>query len=63
MAGQVRILGGLLGADTPDAVVSFYNGAMITTNAHSFVGAGDALTGGPVGMRTRIRNMEEIPTP
>lgn len=62
VAGQVRIVGGLLGADGGDSVVSLYNGAMITTNAHSFVGA-DALSGGPDGVRTRVRKLEEIPTP
>ena len=63
VAGQVRIVGGVRGADGTNSVVSLYNGAMITTNAHSFVGAGKALTGGPDGMRMRIRKMEEVPIP
>jgi hypothetical protein len=63
VAGQVRIVGGLLGTDRADATASLYSGAMITTNAHGIVGAGSSLTGGPPGMRTRIRTMEEIPTP
>jgi hypothetical protein len=63
VAGQVRVIGGILGADRSEATTSLYNGAMITTNAHAFVGAGDALVDGPPGMRTRIRHMEEIPPP
>lgn len=63
VVGQVRIVGALLGADRENGTVSLYSGAMITTNAHAVVGAGESLTGGPDGMRTRIRKLEEIPTP
>lgn len=61
VAGQVRIVGALLGADA--GTCSLYNGAMITTNAHALIGAGEALNGMPEGIRTRIRTWEEIPAP
>lgn len=63
IAGQVRVVGGIMGADREDATGNLYSGAMITTNAHAFLGAGEALDGGPPGVRTRIRDMEEIPNP
>lgn len=63
LAGQVRVVGGVLGADEPDATVSLYRGAMITSNPDAFLGAGASLTGGPDGIRTRISSLEEIPSP
>lgn len=63
VAGQVRIVGGLLGTDRDFATANLYGGAMVTTNAHAFTGAGDSLKGGPAGMKTRIRNWKEIPNP
>jgi hypothetical protein len=63
IAGQVRVVGGVMGADRTDATANLYGGAMVTTNAHAFLGAGDSLVGGPAGMRTRIRSMEEVPQP
>lgn len=60
VAGQVRVVGGMVGAD--EGVASLYAGAMVTTNPFSFTGA-DGLTGGPAGIRTRIGHWEEIPTP
>lgn len=56
VAGQVRVVGGILGADAPNATASFYQGAMVTTNAHAFFGAGKSLTGGGDGVTTRIRS-------
>lgn len=58
VAGQVRIVGGMLGAD--HGVASFYAGAMVTTNPFSFSGAGPFLNGGPDGVRTRVAHWEEI---
>ena len=63
IAGQVRVVGGVTGADDADATVNFYGGAMVTTNPYAFLGAGDSITGGPAGMLTRIRTLEEIPNP
>lgn len=62
ITGQVRVIGAILGADRPNSTASLYSGAMVTTNAHALVGAGDALVDPRDGMRTRIRNWEEIPT-
>lgn len=59
VAGQVRIVGGVLGVD--HGTCNLYSGAMVTTNAHAFMGASDSLTGLPDGIRTRIRTWEEIP--
>ncbi len=61
IAGQVRVVGGVLGSD--NGVASFYAGAMVTTNPYAFTGAGPVLTGGPNGIRTRVGHWEEIPTP
>lgn len=63
VAGQVRIVGGIVGVDEPDATLNLYNGAMVTSNPHAFLGAEDSLSGGPAGMQTRIRTLEEIPNP
>lgn len=63
IAGQVRVVGGVIGVDAPDATLNLYNGAMITSNPHSFLGAEDGLVGGPAGMYTRIRTLQEIPNP
>ena len=61
VAGQVRVVGAVLGSDEETA--SFYSGAMVTTNAHALVGAGASLDGMPAGIRTRIRAWEEVPAP
>ena len=63
IAGQVRVIGGVAGADDADATVNFYGGAMVTTNPHAYLGAGDSLTGGPAGMLTRIKTLEEVANP
>lgn len=63
IAGQVRVVGAVMGADETDATLNFYGGAMVTTNAHGILGAGDALIGGPAGIPTRIKSMEEVPNP
>lgn len=63
VAGQVRIVGGILGADDTDATVSLYRGAMVTSNPDAFLGAGARLSGGEDGVRTRIDDLEEIPSP
>lgn len=63
IAGQVRIVGAVLGVEDPGATANLYNGAMVTSNAHAVTGAGLSLTGGPPGMRTRIKSLEEIPNP
>lgn len=60
VAGQVRIVGGVLGADS--GTCSLYSGAMVTTNAHALMGASDSMNGLPDGIRTRIRTWEEIPS-
>ncbi len=62
ITGQVRVVGALLGADRPNSTASLYSGAMVTTNAQALVGAGEALVDPRPGMRTRIRNWEEIPS-
>lgn len=62
IAGQVRVVGGVLGTDRSYATANLYSGAMVTTNAHAFTGAGDSLKGGPAGMKTRIRNWKEVPS-
>lgn len=61
ITGQVRVIGAILGADRPNSTASLYSGAMVTTNAHALVGAGEALIDSRSGMRTRIRSWEEIP--
>lgn len=58
IAGQVRVVGGVLGADS--GVGSLYAGAMVTTNPYAFTGA-DGLVGGPPGIRTRVGHWEELP--
>ena len=63
ISGQVRIVGGVLGVDGASAVASLYDGAMLTTNPRAFVGAGNLLTGGPAGVKTRIRRWKEIKNP
>jgi hypothetical protein len=61
VTGQVRIVGGVLGAD--NGVGAFYAGAMATTNPYAYTAAGPLLTGGPNGIRTRVGHWEEIPNP
>ncbi len=61
LAGQVRVVGAVLGADMEDATASFYQGAMVTTNAQAFFGAGSSLVGGPDGIQTRIKSWEIVP--
>ncbi len=61
VAGQVRVVGGVLGADVPNATASFYQGAMVTTNAQAFFGAGQSLTGGDDGVVMRIRSWRIVP--
>ncbi len=61
IAGQVRIVGGVVGADT--GVVALYAGAMMTANPYAFTGAGNSLTGGEPGIRTRVGEWKEIPNP
>lgn len=63
IAGQVRVIGGITGADAADATVNFYGGAMVTTNPYAYLGAEDSLVGGPPGLLTRIKTLEEIPNP
>lgn len=60
IAGQVRVVGGVLGADS--GVGSLYAGAMVTTNPYAFTGA-EGLVGGPPGIRTRVGHWEELPGP
>lgn len=68
VTGQIRIVGGILGAgdgsttSTP-GTVTLYRGAMVTSNPEAFLGAGTSLTNGPAGITTRISKWEEIPTP
>lgn len=61
VAGQVRIVGGLLGAET--GVAALYSGAMVTSNPQAFRDAGEALQGGPDGVSTRVRSWREVPNP
>lgn len=63
IAGQVRVVGGVVGVDGANSTFSLYKGAMVTSNPDAFLGAGTALTGGPDGMRTRVASWEEIPNP
>jgi len=63
VAGQVRVVGGLLGNEVSDATTSLYRGAMVTTNPYAFTGAGDSMSGGTPGMKTRIDRWEEIENP
>lgn len=60
VSGQVRIVGGVVGADT--GVVALYAGAMLTANPYAYTGAENALTGGPNGIKTRIGRWREIPS-
>lgn len=63
VAGQVRVIGGLVGADS--GVVSLYSGAMITANPYAYTGSGAGLTvaNGGNGVKTRVGEWREIPTP
>lgn len=61
LAGQVRVVGALLGSE--GKTVSLYSGSMVTSNAHAILGASASLSGLPDGIRSRIRSIEEIPTP
>ncbi len=62
VAGQVRVVGGIVGSEREYATANLYGGAMITTNAHAFTGSGSALKGGPQGMKTRIKRWKEVPS-
>jgi hypothetical protein len=63
LAGQVRVVGGVLGgvAGGSGGVSALYSGAMVTANPGAFEDAGDSLKGGPAGVKTRVRKWEEIP--
>lgn len=61
IAGQVRIVGGVVGADS--GVMALYAGAMMTANPYAYTGAGTSLTGGEPGIRTRVGEWKEIPNP
>jgi len=61
MAGQVRVVGGVLGVE--NGVAALYSGAMVTANPGAFQDAADLLAGGPSGISTRVRKWEEVPNP
>lgn len=63
VAGQVRVVGGILGVSRTNATANLYNGAMVTSNAHAVLGAGSDLVNGPAGIKTRIKTLEEVPSP
>lgn len=62
LAGQVRVVGGVLGVDDPNGAAALYSGAMVTANPEAFLEADDTLIGGDAGLRTRVRSWREIPT-
>lgn len=74
VAGQVRIVGGVMGASGiddgetlstsgDDGTLNLYQGAMVTVNGQAFADADDLLLGTPSGIKTRVKTWKEVRSP